>query len=110
MQAMAAPMQDRGLLWRVQDGERTSWLYGTLHVGKREWMLPGRTIVRSMYRADLLALELDLLNPQVMQQLSEGFKARADAPALPADLEARLALQRKRACAEHLSAERPDAQ
>lgn len=110
VQAMAAHMQDRGLLWRVQDGERTSWLYGTLHVGKREWMLPGRTIVRSMYGADLLALELDLLNPQVMQQLSEGFKARADAPALPADLEARLALQRKRACAEHLSAERPDAQ
>lgn len=110
VQAMAPHMQDRGLLWRVQDGERISWLYGTLHVGKREWMLPGRTIVRSMYGADLLALELDLLNPQVMQQLIDGFKARADAPALPADLEARLALQRKRACAEHLSAERPDAQ
>lgn len=110
VQAMAPHMQDRGLLWRVQDGERTSWLYGTLHVGKREWMLPGRTVVRSMYGADLLALELDLLNPQVLQQLLEGFKARADAPALPADLEARLALQRKQACAEHLSTERPDAQ
>lgn len=48
---MAPHMQDRGLLWRVQDGERTSWLYGTLHVGKREWILPGRTIVRSMYGA-----------------------------------------------------------
>ena len=58
VQAMAPHMQDRGLLWRVQDGERTSWLYGTLHVGKREWILPGRTIVRSMYGADLLALEL----------------------------------------------------
>jgi uncharacterized protein YbaP (TraB family) len=110
VQAMAPHMQDRGLLWRVQDGERTSWLYGTLHVGKREWILPGRTIVRSMYGADLLALELDVLNPQVMQQLIDGFQARVDAPALPAELEARLAQHRKQACAEHLSTQRPDAQ
>ncbi|ACY35111.1 GumN [Comamonas thiooxydans] len=103
-------MQDRGLLWRVQDGERTSWLYGTLHVGKREWILPGRTILRAMVATDLLALELDVLNPQVMQQLIDGFQARVDAPALPADLDARLAQQRKRTCAEHLSTQRPDAQ
>ncbi len=110
VQAMAPQMQDRGLLWRVQDGERTSWLYGTLHVGKREWILPGRTILRAMVATDLLALELDVLNPQVMQQLIEGFQARVDAPALPAELEARLAQQRKQACAEHLSTQRPDAQ
>lgn len=99
-------MQDRGLLWRVQDGERTSWLYGTLHVGKRG-ILPGRTILRAMVATDLLALELDVLNPQVMQQLIEGFQARVDALALPAELEARLAQQRKQACAEHLSTQRP---
>ena len=110
VQAMAPHMQDRGLLWRVQDGERTSWLYGTLHVGKREWILPGRTILRAMVATDLLALELDVLNPQVMQQLIDGFQARVDAPALPADLDARLAQQRKRTCAEHLSTQRPDAQ
>lgn len=110
MQAIAKQAQDRGLLWRVQDGERTSWLYGTLHVGKREWMLPGRTIVHAMAGADLLALELDVLDPQIMQELMEGLQARAGAPALPDELEARLARHRKQACAEHLSAQRPDAQ
>lgn len=110
VQAMAPHIQDRGLLWRVQDGERTSWLYGTLHMGKREWMLPGRTIVHAMAGADLLALELDVLDPQIMQELMEGLQARAGAPALPDELEARLARHRKQACAEHLSAQRPDAQ
>lgn len=107
---MTPQIQDRGLLWRVQDGERTSWLYGTLHVGKREWILPGRTILRAMVGADVLALELDVLNPQVMQQLLEALQARPDASPLPADLEARLAQQRKQACAEELSEQRPDAQ
>lgn len=110
LRAMAAHVQDRGLLWRVQDGERTSWLYGTLHVGKREWMQPGHTIVRALYGADLLALELNVLDPQVIQQLLEGFKAHANTPALPAELEARLAQQRKQACADNLRTQRPDAQ
>lgn len=110
MQAIAKQAQDRGLLWRVQDGQRTSWLYGTLHVGKRQWMLPGRSITQALQGSDMLALELDMLDPQVRQQIEAGFKARAGAPALPAELEARLATKRQQACAEHLSAQRPDAQ
>ena len=114
MKALAAQAQDRGLLWRVTDsqgdGTRASWLYGTMHVGKREWLIPGRSIVRAVQGADQLALELNLLDPEVGKALAEGLKARADAPPLAADLSQRLNRQLKLACAEDLVRLRPEAQ
>lgn len=110
MQVLAKNVQDRGLLWRVGDGERSSWLYGTMHVSRREWMIPGRTIIRAMYGADKLALELNVLDPEVGKQLMDGFKARDDAPELAQGLAARLELQRKKACKPDLAKLRPQAQ
>lgn len=114
LRGLAAQAQDRGLLWRVTeaggDDRRVSWLYGTLHVGKREWLIPGRSIVHAVQGADQLALELNLLDPNVGKALAEGLKARADAPQLAADLEKRLARQRQQACAEDLAQLRPEVQ
>lgn len=110
MQALARNAQDRGLLWRISHGERSSWLYGTMHVGKRDWMIPGRSIVRAMAGADTLALEINALDPEVGKALAQGLKARDDAPELAAALTARLALQRQQACAPELAALRPEVQ
>lgn len=102
--------QDRGLLWRVGHGERSSWLYGTMHVAKREWMLPGRSILRAMAAVDKLALEINVMDPEVGKALAQGLKARDDAPELGAALSARLEQQRKTACAPELAGLRPEAQ
>jgi uncharacterized protein len=57
---------DRGLLWRISKGGRSSWLYGTLHVGRQPWMFPGPQVREALQSADRVALELDLLDPAVM--------------------------------------------
>lgn len=110
MQAMVRDAQDRGLLWRVSHDGRDSWLYGTSHVGRREWLMPGRTVMGAMMKSDKLALELNVLDPEVSKSLAQGMKARDDAPELSAALAARLELQREKACAQDIAPLRPDAQ
>lgn len=111
LQTLARQARNHGLLWRVRHEGRTSWLYGTIHVGKLEWLMPGPDIVRAVKAADSLALELDVTNPEVLQQLGDGLRARPDAAALPAALAQRLAQQRKAACADDsVAAMRPEAQ
>ncbi len=110
LQALAQNLKDRGLLWRVGHGGRSSWLYGTMHVAKREWMLPGRSIMQAMAGVDKLALELNVMDPEVGKALAQGLKARDDAPELAAALAARLELQRQQACAPELAGLRPEAQ
>ena len=110
MLAMARNAQDRGLLWRVSHGGRQSWLYGTVHVGRRDWLVPGQMVARALMRSDKLALELNVLDPEVMQSVAKGMKARDDVPELAAALAARLQMQREQACAPEVAALRPDAQ
>ena len=110
MKAMARAAQDRGLLWRVSNGGRESWLYGTSHVGRRTWLVPGRTVLEAMGKADKLALELNVMDPEVVKGIAQGMKARDDAPELEAALAARLQVQRDKACAQDIAMLRPDAQ
>ncbi|GGH60013.1 TraB/GumN family protein [Comamonas phosphati] len=111
LQTLARQARNHGLLWRVRHEGRTSWLYGTIHVGKLEWLMPGPDVVRAVKAADSLALELDVTSPEVLQQLGDGLRARPDAAALPAALAQRLAQQRKAACADDsVAAMRPEAQ
>ena len=60
---------DRGFLWRIQRDGRTSYLYGTMHVGKAEWMSPGPRLHRAMGAVDTLALEVDMSSPEAQAQL-----------------------------------------
>lgn len=111
LQKLAHQARNHGLLWRVRHEGRTSWLYGTIHVGRLEWLMPGPDVVRAVKAADSLALELDVTNPEVLQQLGDGLRAGPDAAALPAELAQRLAQQRKAACADDsVAAMRPEAQ
>ncbi|MBV8249952.1 MAG: TraB/GumN family protein [Comamonas sp.] len=111
LQQLAARAQDRGLLWRVRHGTHTSWLYGTMHVSRLDWFMPGPEVVSALRGADKLALELDVLDPQVLAELEAGLKAREGAPALAAPLAARLEQQLRLACAEaDVARLRPEAQ
>lgn len=96
-QAGLQAARDRGFLWRLQKDGRSSWLYGTLHVARFEWVFPGPRLTQALREADTIALELDMLDPEIRQRL---IAPPADVPALtlPEALEQRLARQIEQAC------------
>jgi hypothetical protein len=87
--------KDRGLLWRIQRDGRTSWLYGTLHLGRAEWLAPGPQVRAAIEASDLVALEIDITDPAALEQARS---ATPPAPELPQPLRQRLARQTERAC------------
>jgi uncharacterized protein len=96
---LMAQASDHGFLWRVEKDGRASWLFGTLHVGKPDWMFPGPMVAAAMRGADRVGLELDVLDPDVMQQLREATQTAGDGgQALPPALATRLAAQARQAC------------
>lgn len=101
-------VRDRGLLWRLEKDGRASWLYGTVHVSRVEWLVPGPRIQAALVGSDVLALELDPADPEIRRQ----FGARHD-PArqarVTAGLQARIASLAAQAClpAEQAGAVRP---
>ena len=94
VQASTAAERDRGLLWRVTRDGRTSWLFGTLHVGKPNWRRFGPQVAAALRNSDLLALEIDPADPALIEALSE-----LQPPALlPQPLQVRLNQAYERAC------------
>ena len=87
--------RDRGALWRLEKDGRLSYLYATVHVGKKEWAMPGPTTVRALREADVIAVELDVSDPAVRR----GLLAKAeDEPPISSDLLERLRNQADKAC------------
>jgi hypothetical protein len=92
--AGAAAARDRGLLWRISRNGRSSYLYGTLHVGKPAWRRFGRQLAAALRASDVLALEIDPDDPALARAMAE---TRPPQP-LPEDLQRRLAQAYERAC------------
>ena len=89
-QAGRRSARDHGFLWRAEKDGRSAYLYGTLHVAKLAWMVPGPQVTRALAASNTLALELDLQDPDVQRNLADGMAAAA-ASALPEPLRQRLA-------------------
>lgn len=66
-QIKAAQQQasDRGFLWRASKDGRTSYLYGTIHIAKFEWMFPGTQVTQALRNTDTYALELDAMDTEL---------------------------------------------
>ncbi|MBA4177461.1 MAG: TraB/GumN family protein [Leptothrix sp. (in: Bacteria)] len=86
--------RDRGLLWRATRDGRTSWLYGTLHVGKPAWRRFGPQLGAALRASDVLALEIDPSDPALLAALAE----LQPAAMLPEALQHRLDQAYERAC------------
>jgi uncharacterized protein YbaP (TraB family) len=84
-------------MWRLVKDGRSSYLYGTVHIAKRDWIFPGNTLVSAVRGSDVVALELDVLDPQVLHKMGEGIAPRADRTLPPALME-RLRAQLRSAC------------
>ncbi len=98
LQAAQQNARDRGFLWRIDRDGRSSYLYGTMHLGKLDWAIPGPQVRGALGAVDTLALELDLLDPALLQQFAASLAGKPDAVVLPAALQARLARQTAAAC------------
>lgn len=93
----AAQASDRGLLWRLsKEGRASAYLYGSIHVGRPDWSMPGPQLARALDESDTWALELDPADPAVQRALAEGLARRPLQP--DAELRARLARQAALAC------------
>lgn len=90
--------RDRGFLWRATRNGRVSWLYGTMHLGRPDWLALGPTVRRALTSTDTLALELDLTDPAILQAVGAAIATGPGAQPLPPALEERLARQVAAAC------------
>ena len=97
-QARRRPV-DHGYLWRIEKDGRASWLYGTLHLGRAAWVVPGPRVAQALRQSDTVALELDPLDTEAMQPLfAPGDPVRRAEVMTPARVE-RLNRQWAAACA-----------
>ena len=94
--ATGAAPADRGVLWELHKDGRRSWLYGTLHFGKPDWMRPGPRLSAALASSDVVALEIDPAAPGLPP--APAPEQPDAAAALPAPLLARLAAASERAC------------
>lgn len=97
IQQLSASAPDRGFLYRLSRDGHDSYLYGTLHLGRMEWIFPGPQLRQAMGQAQRLALELDLSDPATLQALAQP-PAHAKPLQLSPDLRRRLAAQARAAC------------
>jgi uncharacterized protein YbaP (TraB family) len=96
-QAGLREARDHGFLWRITRDGRVSYLYGTIHVAQREWLFPGPELVRAVKASDTVALELDMLDPDIQRRLAAGMRADP-AEHLPDALAERVRAQVQAAC------------
>ena len=91
--------KDHGFIWRLSKDGRVSYLYGTIHAARPEWMFPGPTLISALRESDTLALELDVLDPDVQRRVVASIVAQRKDP-LPPELVRRIARQIKAECVD----------
>jgi hypothetical protein len=111
VQAGMKAARNHGFLWRIRKDGRESWLYGTVHVARLEWMFPGAAIIAALKASDTIALELDVLDPDIQHRMAEGMAAPSGS-VLPAALKQRLQRRAETECIppDALSAFSPEMQ
>lgn len=97
LQAALQVARDHGALWRISRGGASSYLFGTLHVGKLAWAVPGPQLRAALAATDTIALELDPTDPQMAARMSAPAVPGASAH-LPPALAERLARRLDAAC------------
>ena len=105
VQAGLKNARDHGFLWRISKDGRTSWLYGTLHVAKAEWVYPGPTLIQALKETDTVALEMDMLDPAIQARMAK-LMTTGKTVALPAATVARIRRQAASACVPYEAIEK----
>lgn len=94
--------RDRGVLWRISRDGHSSYLYGTIHIGRFEWLFPGPVLGEALRSSEVLALELDPTDPEMQARMQAALNGLGAAPTGEAkagsDFAARVARQTQLAC------------
>lgn len=70
-----AKAQDRGFLWSLSKDGRTSYLFGTIHLGSLETSLPGPSLTKALRVTNKIALELNMSDPAELAVLHQPASA-----------------------------------
>ena len=97
VQAAMHNPSDHGFLWRISRDGRTSYLYGTIHVAKFDWMFPGPKVSQALRATDTMALELDMLDADIQGRIAKGMAA-LHSTAMPESLVKRMQQQAEAVC------------
>lgn len=98
--AYRAAMQNaknHGFLWKISKLGHTSYLYGTIHVGKLDWVFPGPAIQQAVSASDTMALEMDMLDADIQARMKKGMETMHANP-IPESLKNQLEQQAKFEC------------
>ena len=99
IQAMFTTAKDRGFLWKYDKDGHAGYLFGSIHLGRRDWIVPGPKTMAALQSSGVIALELDVLDPQIHAQLSDPAKAGIARVTLPPTLQLRMNAIARRVCA-----------
>lgn len=77
--------KNHGFLWKISKQGHTSYLYGTIHVGKFDWIFPGPAIQQAVSASDTMALEMDMLDEDIQTRMKKGMET-IHANIIPEDL------------------------
>jgi uncharacterized protein YbaP (TraB family) len=69
--------KDRGALWTITKDGRTSYLFGTLHVGKMAWAFPGPKLMQALRETQVLAVEVDITGPSTQAEMQTAMAQAA---------------------------------
>ncbi len=97
LQAAQAAAKDRGALWRLRKDGRVSYLYGTVHVGKLDWVFPGPQLQAAMRATEVLAVEVNPMDPAFMIEV-QAAQTQAAKLTLTSAEQARLDAEADAAC------------
>jgi uncharacterized protein YbaP (TraB family) len=97
LQAAQAAAKDRGALWRLRKDGRVSYLYGTVHVGKLDWVFPGPQLQAALRATEVLAVEVNPMDPAFMAEV-QAAQTQAAQLTLTSAEQARLDAEADAAC------------
>ena len=83
IRAGMAQARDRGFLWRIQKDGRSPTSTAPCTWRRLPWMFPGPRVREALAASATVALELDLLDPDIQRRMAAGVAARRG-DALPA--------------------------
>lgn len=97
LQAAQAAAKDRGALWRLRKDGRVSYLYGTVHVGKLDWVFPGPQLQAALRATEVLAVEVNPMDPAFAAEV-QAAQTQAAQLTLTSAEQARLDAEADAAC------------
>src|SRR5262245_32624951 len=74
--------RDRGAMWTIEKDGRQSWLYGTIHIGSLLISVPGPTVTHALRAADIIAIEIDLSDPNPVKAITAPVEPPVPIPAM----------------------------